>query len=49
MDNPTPEPTLPMPQSGGAWVRLPDGRLVREGEQPPTEDTPADDQPGEAP
>ncbi|QYK42866.1 MAG: hypothetical protein KF887_07120 [Paracoccaceae bacterium] len=30
---PTPAP-LPLPGEGGAWLRLPDGRLVRDAEAP---------------
>lgn len=38
---------LPMPQEGGAWIRLPDGTLVREtpAEDPVPAEPPADPTP----
>lgn len=35
----------PLPQTGGAWVRMPDGRLVREGEPADEPAAPAADTP----
>lgn len=45
----TPAETHPMPQQGGAWVRLPDGSLQREaytaqpGDEPPPEPQPTEE------
>lgn len=38
-----PTPPLPLPQEGGAWVRLPDGSLQRQAE-PEQEAAPGGDE-----